>query len=99
MAHLCIIGVAAMSIVTFLVADAEVTGQPSVGDALGFTAAFVATAYYVGWLPSIWRWSKGTRFEVMVMPAFMVLTMTFLYRGSAATSSSPVQPRSRSSPS
>ena len=59
----------------------EVTGRAQLGDALGFTAAFLATGFYIAALPRLWRSTGGRPAAALVMPGFVALVLGFLYLG------------------
>ena len=76
-----ILGASASTLILFGRADDEVTGRPQLGDALGFTAAFLAAGCYIAALPLLWRWSRGRPAAALVMPGFVALVLGFLYLG------------------
>jgi hypothetical protein len=77
--HAMIVSAAILALVAFRVADDEITGKAEVSDAFGFTTLFLLAGYYIGWLPEIWEKCRGTAFESLIMPIFMMLVLAYLY--------------------
>jgi hypothetical protein len=77
--HGVILSTAALSLFVFRLADDEITGKAQVSDASGFTLIFIIAAYYVGWLPDLWRRCKGTSFDLFLIPILSLSMIVYFY--------------------
>lgn len=77
--HAMILGVAALTLGAFGVADDEITGRALVSDAYAFTFLYVIAAYDLALLPILWKSSKASRAEPWLTPILMAIVVAYLY--------------------
>jgi hypothetical protein len=75
--HLLMWGIAAATVVLFAASGDFYRGKAEIGDAIPFTAAFLATGYFLFGSHWIGRCTDGTRLAGLVLPSFMVLVMAY----------------------
>src|SRR5690606_27917520 len=65
------------TLVLFAVSEDFYRGKAKVGDAIPFTAAFLATGYFLSGLTEIWGGVDRTRLDGLVLPGFMAVVMAY----------------------
>jgi len=83
--HLLLWGVSLGTLVLFGASEGDFhRGKSDVGDAIPFTVAFLATAYFFARLPRIWRSAEGTLLAGLVLPCFGGLVLAYFVLGCRA---------------
>jgi hypothetical protein len=77
--HFLLWAVAGSTLCLFAIAEDRWRGKAEVEDAIAFNVVFLATGYFLAWLPQIWQGTDQTPLAGLITPLFMTLSLAYLY--------------------
>lgn len=74
-----VVVVAAVTALGFPFAEDSRTGRAEPLDGLWLALTFLGLGLFTDGLPSLWKASRGSRFESAIMPGYMFLALLYVY--------------------